>query len=93
MHGDVLLFILLLMFGCAAFFFGVICFLCKLVAWIGRSLFGAFRPRRPLECGCSPADGRRKLVCPNERCRKLEFRDARYCSQCGTRLPSAPKGD
>lgn len=27
--------------------------------------------------------GRRTKVCPNQRCRKAESRNARYCSQCG----------
>ena len=86
MHGDVLLFILLLVLGCAAFFFGVIYMLCKLIAGIGRGVFGVFKPRSSIEIRGRPMQASRQRACPNGQCRKVEYRDAHYCSQCGTRL-------
>ena len=36
MHGDVLLIVLVLVFGCAAFFFGILYALGRAVAWMER---------------------------------------------------------
>ncbi len=86
MHGDVFLILLLLVFGCAAFLFGVIYVICQMFAWLGRGVWGAFRPHHSA-CACPPPVGSsRPKVCPNERCRKVEHRHARYCSQCGSSL-------
>lgn len=87
MHGDALLIVLLLVFGCAAFLFGVIYLFCQFFAWMGRGLLGMFRPHRPAAPVERRKIGSRPRVCPNERCRKVEYRAARYCSQCGTPLP------
>lgn len=90
MHGDALVIVLLLVFGCAAFLFGVIYLLLKLLAALGRGVAGVFR--RP-SSGNGLGEARvcsRVRVCPRERCRKVEYRDARYCSQCGTPLVVAP---
>ncbi len=84
MHGDVLLIVLVLVFGCAAFFFGILYALGRAVAWVGRGVWGVCRPG-------SPPVGPRGLgvrFCPRTECRRVERRrDARYCSQCGQRLP------
>lgn len=93
MHGgDVLLVVLLLVFGCAAFFFGVICVLCHLFAWMGRGVAGIFHPHRSVGASPRPGLGSRRRKCPNERCRRIEHRAALYCSQCGTPLRRAPAG-
>ncbi len=93
MHGgDVLLVVLLLVFGCAAFFFGVICVFCHLFAWMGRGVAGIFRPHGSVGASARPGLGSRRRKCPNERCRRIEYRDAHYCSQCGTPLRRAPAG-
>ncbi|MGD2108546.1 MAG: hypothetical protein PVI86_04050 [Phycisphaerae bacterium] len=86
MNADVLLLILLVFFGCAAFLFGVIYVICQFVAWIGRGLFGIFIPRRSSSAGDPPPPSRRGRMCPREGCGKIEYRAARYCSQCGMPL-------
>jgi len=86
MHGDVLLVILILIFGCAAFLFGVIYAICQFVAWIARGLFGIFIPRRSAAASDSPTHGRQGRICPREGCGKVEYRNARFCSQCGRPL-------
>jgi hypothetical protein len=93
MHGDALLIILLLVFGCAAFFFGVIYCICQLFAWVSRGVWGVLRHRCSSGPAAWPAAGSRRRVCSNERCRKLEYRKARYCSQCGTPFAPAPTRD
>ncbi len=93
MQGDALLIILLLVFGCAAFFFGVIYCICQLFAWVSRGVWGVFRPRCSSDSAARPAAGSRRRVCPNKRCRKLEYRQARYCSPCGTPFAPAPTQD
>jgi hypothetical protein len=87
MHGDAVLIVLLLVFGCVAFLFGVVYLLCQSFAWVGRGLLGIFRPCRRADEAGPRMPGLRSRVCPNERCRKVEYRKARFCSQCGTRLP------
>jgi hypothetical protein len=82
MHGDLLLVALVLVLGCAGFFIGVIYLACSFFAFIGRSLLGLGRHGGAAACGCGPRLGRMR-VCPRERCRKVERRAARYCSQCG----------
>ncbi|MGB2985385.1 MAG: hypothetical protein WBE26_05830 [Phycisphaerae bacterium] len=86
MQGDVLLFILLLVLGWAACLFGVIYMLCRFVGWIARGAFGVSRKDTVVEAGGMCVRGSRQRACPNGQCRKVEYRDAHYCSQCGTRL-------
>ena len=87
MHGaDVLLFILLMVFGWAACLFGVIYMLCRFVGWVARRVFSVSGKDTMVEAGCMCARGSRQRVCPNRQCRKVEYRDAHYCSQCGTQL-------
>ncbi len=87
MHGDAVLIVLLLVFGCVAFGFGVIYLLCQLLAWVWRGLLGIFRPGRGADEVGPRMPGLRSRVCPNEHCRKVEYREARFCSQCGTCFP------
>ena len=88
MHGDVFVFILLVVVGFAAFFFSVIYMFCRFIAWIGRGVFGSSRrgPASQTDWACPPVRRARRRVCPNERCRNVEYRDASYCSQCGAAL-------
>lgn len=92
MHGDVLVIVLLLVVGCAAFFFGVIYVVCQLFVWLGRSVWAVFRPHHGGNGRAHSHPMTRPRVCPNERCRKVEYRMARYCGQCGTPLkaPTQP---
>lgn len=87
MHGDALVVVLVLVFGCAAFFFGLLYMLCRIVAWFGRGVANVFRPASRLARGGSTPRRSAVRVCPRERCRRVEYRrDARYCSQCGAPL-------
>lgn len=71
MYGEALLVMLV---GCVAFVFGVICLILRLFAWLGRGLWrlsdSTEKPR----------------VCPTDKCGKMEYRSARYCSRCGKPL-------
>lgn len=91
MHGDLLLVALVLVLGCAAFFVGVIYLACSFLAFIGRSLLGLARPRGTASGRCATGLGRGR-ICPCERCRKVEHRAARFCSQCGARFSDAGGG-
>ena len=86
MQGDVLLVILLLGFGCAAFLFCVVYMVCQFLAWIGRGVMGVVCPRRTAARPGKRPSCSRPQMCPNDKCRKIEYRNARYCSQCGTRF-------
>lgn len=86
MHGDLLLVVLILVFGCAAFLFGVIYLVCSIIGFVGRGVFRVLRPTRrrmDLEGG---ARHPKTLVCSRAHCRKVEHREASYCSQCGAPL-------
>ena len=89
MHGDVLLVVAILVCGCAAFLFGVIYFVFSVVGFVGRGVFGLFRPHRPPSGRRLMAKSATTLKCPREQCRKVEHRDAEYCSQCGAPLTAA----
>jgi len=82
MQGDALLVILVLGLGIAAFGFGVVYVVCQFLSWIGRGVIGIFRPHRVHSSG-GPGSIRKGRVCPREGCGKVEYRDARFCSQCG----------
>ncbi len=87
MHGDALLLIVAMVFGCAAFFFGVIYLFCRAIAWVGLGFAGIFRSSSSgARCGMTSRRSRRR-ICPREECRKMENRaDAQYCSRCGAPL-------
>ena len=88
MHGDALIIVLVLIFGCAAFFFGLIYAACRLIAWMAGGLWGVFRPKGRRGAVASPVRGGSARSCSRDRCRKVEYRrEARYCSQCGAPLP------
>ncbi len=89
MHGDALIIVLVLIFGCAAFFFGLIYAACRLITWMAGGLWGVFRPQGPRAAIASRAGGGSARTCSRYRCRKVECRrEARYCSQCGAPLPN-----
>ena len=83
MHGDLLLVVLILVFGCAAFLFGLVYVVGCVVSAVGRGMWTLIHPSR---CSGPPAPARklsRPLRCPRVNCRKVEYRNARFCSQCG----------
>ena len=86
MHGEVLLVILILVFGWAACLFGVIYFVVRLVSLLGRKVLGVFKPDPLTSVPGQSMVGARRSICSRELCRKVEYRDARYCSQCGAPL-------
>lgn len=85
MHGEVVVIVLVLVVGCAAFLFGVLYLVSQLFVGIGRGLMSLIRPRSSNQAA-GPVRGMAGRMCPNPRCRKTEYRKARYCSQCGARL-------
>ena len=86
MHADLLLFLLVMVLGCAAFVFGILYLLCRVIGIVGRSLFGAVRPRPADRSRADQVRGANAMVCPRADCRNVEYRDARFCSHCGTRF-------
>ncbi len=80
----VIVVVFMLVVGCAAFLFGILYLLGRLIGGVGRCMMRIVRP------GPGEAAGARAStmqVCPCEQCRKSESRsDARFCSRCGTRL-------
>lgn len=90
MHGDVVVIVLLLVCGCAAFLFGVIYLACQLFLGIGRGLMSMVSPGRAHRARTGGGRAGPGLACPNPHCRKAERRPARYCSQCGTSLSENP---
>jgi hypothetical protein len=90
MHGELPILVLILIFGCAAFFFGVVYLIGRAIAWLAKSLASlvgwscdsAVAPGRPARMGAQ-----QRRVCPRSGCHRVEYRHgARYCSQCGARL-------
>lgn len=72
MTFDPLLLLLLVVFGLAAFLFGLLYSVWWVIASAGRGLVSLVR-RRP----------RPPRICSRDACRRLEERDARFCSRCG----------
>lgn len=90
MQGDLLLVLVLLVVGLAAFFFGLIYLVGQVIAGVllrisrGVSrLLGRPGAARPAD---AVPDAPHPLVCPRPTCRKVETRTARFCSQCGARM-------
>lgn len=88
MHGDLLLVVLVLVLGIAAFLFGLVYVVWCVVGAFGRGMWSLVRPRRFAGTRTrreAPAFGR-AVYCPRPNCGKVEHRLARYCSQCGEKL-------
>lgn len=85
MHGDLLLLVLMLVFGCAAFLFGLVYVVWCVVGTVGRGMWSLLRPWRPVRTERARTFGR-AVYCPRLNCRKVEYRNARFCSQCGAPL-------
>jgi len=86
MHVDLVVIGLVLVLGCAAFFFGVVYVLCRFLGAVGRGMLTMFGVKTRVSGDYPPLSRRGRLICPQERCRKTEHRAARFCSQCGARL-------
>ena len=87
----VIVVVFMLVVGCAAFLFGILYLIGRLISGVGRCMMRAVRPGRRQNAGTPVARRSRIQVCPREQCQKVENRrDARFCSQCGTRLTGIP---
>jgi len=84
MQVDVIVILLIVVFGCAAFLFGVFYLVGHVVYSVWRGLVNLVRPGRASRHGVT-AEARQR-ICPRRGCRKIEHRDARFCSQCGSPL-------
>ena len=86
MHGDLLLVLLICVLGCAAFLVGVAYCIGWVFLEVGRAflrLIGVAPTPRPERAGVGAAMPR---MCPRSRCQAVEYRPARFCSRCGTKL-------
>ena len=91
MPGDPLVVVLILIIGCAAFLFCVLYVFGRMFSIIGQGFMSMFRGGRPpSEPGGFRAG--QVLICSREQCRKTEYRNGRFCSQCGAPLENAPPG-
>lgn len=86
MHGDLLLVVLILVFGVAAFLFGLAYVVWCIVGGIGRGMWSLVRPWGRAGKGVRVCAFSRPMLCPRANCRKVEHRNARFCSQCGAQL-------
>ncbi len=84
MPGEPFIFIAVLLLGLAAFFFSAIYVVVRVVGAVFSSLgrlLGGSGVRRPIDREAPVG-----IACPREGCRNVEYRHARFCSQCGARL-------
>ncbi len=90
----VIVVVFMLLVGCAAFLFGILYLLARLIGGVGRCMMrmvGLGRRQNPN--GPVPPTSRIQ-VCPREHCGEKEYRtEARFCSQCGTPLTGVPAGE
>ena len=94
MPADVLIVVVfILVFGCAAFLFGLLYMIYRLISGVGRSMIQTLRPTRKANLDGPLTATSKQRVCPRQRCRKPEYRgEARFCSQCGAPLMDVPEG-
>ncbi|MCH7701721.1 MAG: hypothetical protein IID37_08540 [Planctomycetes bacterium] len=74
---------------CALVFFVVLRLLTSLLGSLGAAVSRLFQGPRAatVEPGTAARTGMRPTkVCSNARCRKANFRTARFCAQCGARM-------
>jgi len=85
MQEGVFLVLIVALFALAALLFGLFTVLWGIVGGVGRGIArlftGSDRTGRSV-----PRRRGKPLICPNERCKKVEYREAIFCSQCGRRL-------
>ncbi len=91
MAGDaVFVIVFVLVFGCAAFLFGILYLVCRLIGGAGRCMIRVLSPpgERVPERPVAPES--KGLMCTHGQCRRIEYRSrARFCSQCGAPLTEA----
>lgn len=86
MHADLALMLLVLVFGCAAFLFGIVYFVYWMLSTVWSGVVTVMTPasKKPSrKAGAASPSGQ---ACPNRDCRHAEWREASYCCRCGARL-------
>ena len=86
-------FVMLLLFlvlGWASLLFATLYVIGRIIGGVGRGVASVFRPAGPVGSGRRLNPGRAGRVCPCPQCRRIEYRDAQYCSQCGAPLQETP---
>ena len=89
MQADLLLIVVILIFGVGAFFLGIFYFVWKVLVGLGRGLMRVCGGCQSSKRGPARRYRSHPVVCPMPECRKMEYRVANYCSRCGAPLPSA----
>ncbi len=86
MEAGPVLIIVMVVFGCVSFVVGVLYLVFRVfvgvfgtIARVFQRLLGFGSPRAPVRAG-------RARMCSCSGCRKVEHREATYCSRCGHRL-------
>ena len=91
MQEGVVLVLIVALFALAALLFGLFTVLWGIVGGIGRGVarffVGSDRTGHSL-----PRRRGKPLICPDEQCRTVEYREAVFCSQCGRRLDRTGAG-
>lgn len=96
MHADLVLVLLVIVFGCAAFLFGLVYIVGSMVGAVGRGFWSFLRPTSRWGGGCGmrlPGIGRSTgRACPN--CRHVDSRAVCFCSRCGSKVDASgvPRG-
>lgn len=89
MASNALLFMLVMVLGCAGFLFGVIYLVCLVFGWFGRGVVGLVRPAPH-----QSIKGSRRSLAGCAACGHNEKRKgAQFCSKCGERLQPIPGVD
>ncbi len=89
MHIDIGVMLLVLVLGCAAFFFGILYAIARLLGAVRHAILSLLWPKRRPAATSRASNGHTRL-CSREQCRHAEHREAVYCSQCGALLDDAP---
>ena len=89
MPGDPVVVVFILIVGCAAFLFCILYMFGRMLGFIGQGFMSLFRGRR-LAGPSGGIPGKKALICSREQCRKIEYRNGRFCSQCGAPLTKPP---
>lgn len=85
MQIDLVILPMMFLLGIGAAVFGVIYVVGRIVGGIGRGVGSLFaQPHHRDSVSRPSAKGFR--ICWRQHCRRMEYRDAVYCSQCGARL-------
>ena len=89
MSGELVIVGIALLVGCGAVVYILLRLVWAVLSGAGRTIGHVFgmdeHSAGGATAGAAQAGGGPR-VCPNANCRRVEYRDARYCPQCGARL-------